>query len=41
MSYEAVISSIGGNDIVLVKSFIIVVEGDALTWYSMLKPKSV
>ena len=41
ISFEAAVASTGGNDIVLAKSFIIVAEGDALAWYSMLKPSSL
>jgi hypothetical protein len=41
MSFEAAITSAGGNDSVLDKSFIIVAEGDALAWYSMLKPSTI
>jgi len=36
MSYEAAVASAG-----LAKSFVIAVEGDALAWYSMLKPSIV
>ena len=41
MSYEAAVASAGGNDTVLVKSFVIAAEGDALVWYSMLRPSLV
>ena len=41
MSFEAVVASAGGNDTVLAKSFVIAAEGNALDWYSMLKPSSV
>ena len=41
MSFEAAVASIGGNDTVLAKSFVIAAKGDALAWYSMLKPSSV
>jgi hypothetical protein len=41
MSFEAAIASAGGNDTVLAKSFVIAAEGDALAWYSMLRPKSM
>jgi len=41
MSFEAAMASAGGNDTVLAKSFVIVAKGDALAWYSMLKPSSV
>ena len=41
MSFEAAVASVGGNDIVLSESFVIAAEGDALAWYSMLRPSSV
>jgi hypothetical protein len=41
MSFEAAIASAGGNKAVLGKSFVIATEGDALAWYSMLKPSTV
>jgi len=41
MSFKAVVASAGGNDTVLAKSFVIAVEGDALAWYSMLRPSSL
>ena len=41
MSYEAAIASAGGADAVLAKSFVIAAEGDALAWYSMLKPSTI
>ena len=41
MSFEAAVASACGNEVVLAKSFVIVAEGDALAWYSMLKPSSV
>jgi len=41
MSFEAAVASIGRNEAVLAKSFIIVAEGDALAGYSMLKPSIV
>ena len=41
MSFEAAVASAGGNEAVLAKSFVIVAEGDALAWYSMLRPSSV
>ena len=41
MSYEAAVASAGGDDAVLAKSFVIAAEGDALAWYSMLKPSTV
>ncbi|XP_066334108.1 uncharacterized protein [Miscanthus floridulus] len=41
MSFEVAVASAGGNEAVLAKSFVIAAEGDALAWYSMLKPSSV
>ena len=41
MSFEATVASAGGNEAVLAKSFVIAVEGDALAWYSMLRPSSI
>jgi hypothetical protein len=41
MSFEAAVASAGGNETVLAKSFVIAAEGDALAWYSMLKPSTV
>jgi hypothetical protein len=41
MSFEVTITLVGGNDSVLAKSFIIAAEGDALAWYSMLKPSTI
>jgi hypothetical protein len=41
MSFEAAIASTGGNNSVLAKSFVIAAEGDALAWYSMLKPSTI
>jgi hypothetical protein len=38
MSYEAVILSTGGDDSVLVKSFIITADEAASQWYSLLSP---
>jgi hypothetical protein len=37
MSYEATISSYGGNTAVMAKSFIMAVGSVALTWYSSLR----
>jgi hypothetical protein len=37
MSYEATISSYGGNVAVMAKSFILVVRNVAPTWYSSLQ----
>ena len=36
MSYEATISSYGGNTAVMAKSFIMIVRSVAQTWYSSL-----
>ena len=41
MGFEAAGASAGGNATVLSKSFVIAAEGDALAWYSMLRPSSV
>jgi hypothetical protein len=41
MSFEAAVASTRGNDSVLTKSFVIAAEGDALAWYSMLKPSTI
>jgi len=41
MSFEAAVASAWGNETVMAKSFVIVAEGDALTWYSMLRPGSI
>ena len=40
MSFEAAVAS-AGDDTVLAKSFVIAAEGDALAWYSILKPSSI
>jgi hypothetical protein len=41
MSYEATISSYGGNAAVMAKSFIMVVRSVAQTWYSSLWPGTI
>ena len=41
MSYEAAVASTGEDDAVLAKSFVIAAKGDAMAWYSMLKPSTV
>jgi hypothetical protein len=41
MSYEATISSYGGNTAVMEKSFIMAVRSVAQTWYSSLRPGTV
>jgi hypothetical protein len=38
MSYEAAILSAGGDDSVLLKSFIIAADDAAAQWYSLLSP---
>jgi hypothetical protein len=41
MSYEATISSYGGNTAVMAKSFVMAVKNDAQTWYSSLRPGTI
>jgi hypothetical protein len=41
MSFEVAMAFAGGNDTILAKSFVIAAKGDALAWYSMLRPSSV
>jgi hypothetical protein len=41
MSFEAAVALARGNGTVLAKSFVIEVEGDALSWYSTLKPRTI
>jgi hypothetical protein len=41
MSYEATISSYGGNTAVMAKSFIMAVKSVAQTWYSSLRPGTI
>jgi hypothetical protein len=41
MSYEATISSYGGNTAVMVKSFVMAVKNVAQTWYSSLRPRTI
>jgi hypothetical protein len=41
MSYEATISSYGGNTAVMAKSFVMVVKSVAQTWYSSLWPGTI
>jgi hypothetical protein len=41
MSYEATISSYGGNTAVMVKSFIMAVKNVVQTWYSSLRPGTI
>jgi hypothetical protein len=41
MSYEATISSYGGNTAVIAKSFVMAVKSVAQTWYSSLRPRTI
>jgi hypothetical protein len=41
MSYQVAVASSGGDDATMAKSFIIALEGPALTWYSRLPPLSI
>jgi hypothetical protein len=41
MSYEATISSYGGNTDVMAKSFVMAVKSIAQTWYSSLRPGTI
>jgi hypothetical protein len=41
MSYEATISSYGGNVAIIAKSFVMVVRSVAQTWYSSLRPGTI
>jgi hypothetical protein len=41
MSYQVAVASSGGDDTTMAKSFIIALEGPALTWYSRLLPLSI
>jgi hypothetical protein len=41
MSYEATISSYGGNVVVMAKSFVMAVQSVAQTWYSSLWPGTI
>jgi hypothetical protein len=41
MSYEATISSYGGNIVVMAKSFVMAVKSVAQTWYSSLRPRTI
>jgi hypothetical protein len=41
MSYEATISSYGGNAAVMAKSFVMAVRNVAQTWYSSLRPVTI
>jgi hypothetical protein len=41
MSYQVIVASSGGDDATMAKSFIIALEGSALTWYTRLPPLSI
>jgi hypothetical protein len=41
MSYQVIVASSGGDDATMAKSFIISLEGPALTWYTRLPPLSI
>jgi hypothetical protein len=41
MSYEATISSYGGNTAVMEKSFVMIVRSVAQTWYSSLRTRTI
>jgi hypothetical protein len=41
MSYQVAIASSGGDDATMAKSFIIALEGPALTWFTRLPPLSI
>jgi hypothetical protein len=41
MSYEATISSYGGNTTVMAKSFVMAVKNVTQTWYSSLRPGTI
>jgi hypothetical protein len=41
MSYQIVVASTGGDDATMAKSFVIALEGLALTWYTRLPPLSI
>jgi hypothetical protein len=41
MSYEATISSYGGNTAVMAKSFVMAVRNVAQTWYSSLRSGTI
>jgi hypothetical protein len=41
MSYEATISSYGGNTAVMAKFFVMAVKNVAQTWYSSLRPGTI
>jgi hypothetical protein len=41
MSYQVVVASSKGDDATMANSFIIALEGLALTWYTRLPPLSI
>jgi hypothetical protein len=41
MSYQVTVASSGGDDATMAKSFIIMLEGPTLTWYTRLLPLSI
>jgi hypothetical protein len=41
MSYQVAVASSRGDDVMMDKSFIIALEGSALTWYTRLPPLSI
>jgi hypothetical protein len=41
MSYQIAVASSGGDDATMAKSFIIALEGPALTWFTRLPPLSI
>jgi hypothetical protein len=41
MSYQVTVASSGGDDATMAKSFIIALEGPALTWFTRLPPLSI
>jgi hypothetical protein len=41
MCYQVAVASSGGDDAMMAKSFIIMLEGPALTWYTRLPPLSI
>jgi hypothetical protein len=41
MTYQVAVASVEGDDATIAKSFIIALEGPALTWYTRLSPLSI
>jgi hypothetical protein len=41
MSYQVAVGSSGGDNAMMAKSFIIILEGPALTWYTRLPSLSI